>query len=619
VGGQAGKKDPLLGVLVDGKYRVEKKLGGGGMGLVYMATHEMMDRTVALKMLHKHLADSEAEGEFLERFKREAQATASIEHPNAITIHDFGIHEEAPFLVMQYIEGRALKDVLLETGALPLERTLPLMIQVCAAVAEAHRHNIIHRDLKPDNIMISERPDASERATVLDFGIAKIVGADDGNTSVTKVGSVIGTPQYMSPEQVHGKALDARSDLYAVGIILFEMCTGKVPFDSDSAVGLMMKHISEPPPAPRSLAPDADIPPRLEAAMLKALEKDPDDRFQDMLDFSAELEAIAMEVIPEAAAIFLARETLGVSSTIPGGIPAYQDASPTNSTFSTKKLAGSTKKLAGIGGSILIVLLLAIYLVVNAGDDADDSSASIEASNTRPVVTVDVPEKNPQPVEIDERSQAELVQATELIKAEEYDTAESLLKNIIIQYPELAKAHFQLGELYISRDEFNDAVLSLQRASKLQSDTAKYYESLGYAYGRLKRFQDSVRAYLETVRLKPEEPLSHNNLGFAYLKLGELEDAENSFKVTLRLDKEYARAYYNLAEVYKQRKDWERRALALKGAVGVDTENSAAHLALAEAYEQLDLNKQALKSAEKALKLKPRSKKAKRLVARLKK
>lgn len=609
---KAEKKDPLLGQLVDGKYRVEKKLGGGGMGLVYRATHEMMDRTVALKMLHKHLAGSEGEGEFLERFKREAQATACIEHPNAITIHDFGIYKEAPFLVMQYIEGRSLKDLLLEHGALPLERALPLIIQVSAAVAEAHRRSIVHRDLKPDNIMISERPDGTERATVLDFGIAKIVGADDSNTTVTKVGSVIGTPQYMSPEQVHGKELDARSDLYAVGIILFEMCTGKVPFDSDSAVGLMMKHISEAAPNPRSIAPEANIPPRLERAILKTLEKDPQERFQSMHEFSAELESIALELMPDLASTFLARETLGVSSTIPVGL------SSKNTSTSTLHTSQIQKWILALFGLLLCIGAL-VYLL--SGSSESNSRQETTASDLQEKETVKEKKEElvtePPQREIDERTKAELVQAKDFISKKKYDSAETMLKSIIIQYPEVSEAHYLLGELFISTEEYNDAVLSLQRASKLEPDDAKNYVSLGYAYGRLSRFQDAVKSYLETVRLQPKDPLAHNNLGFAYLKLGELENAENSFKAALRLDKSYSRAYYNLAEVYELRKDWERRALALKGAVGVDTENAAAFLALAEAYKKLDLLPQAREAAERAQEINPRSKRTKRFLKSL--
>jgi len=288
-------KDNLLGRVIGGKYRLEEVLGRGGMGLVYRATHTLMDRTVAVKMLHRKLLDEADQEEFRERFQREAKMHASVSHPHAVAIHDYGFHEGCPFLVMQYIEGKNLKQILKDEGKLERSRVLPFIIQISEALHEAHEVGLVHRDLKPDNIMITTLRDNREMALLLDFGIAKSFTAEQPSSKGTLSGSVLGTPQYMSPEQIKGEAIDARSDIYAIGVMLYEFCTWKRPFSGDSAMMLMMSHMNEVPQAPRSVAPERNIPASLERVILRALEKNPDDRQQDLRQLVAELRAAVPE------------------------------------------------------------------------------------------------------------------------------------------------------------------------------------------------------------------------------------------------------------------------------------------------------------------------------------
>jgi eukaryotic-like serine/threonine-protein kinase len=278
------------------KYKIIEMLGQGGMGTVYKAEHVLMNRTVAIKILHSQsLTDPSA----VERFKREAQLASKLSHPNAITLHDFGIEEGSPYLVMEYVEGKTLGRIVASDGMLSTQRIVAILSQVCTALAEAHRQGIVHRDLKPDNIMVTLREDGTETAKLLDFGLSKVIGAE--NVNLTQTGMVVGTPKYMSPEQTRDQALDARSDIYSVGVILYELLSGRAPFVAQDKVDLLVKHLHEEP-APLDFTKDgAAIPQALAQVARKALSKEPEKRQQNMEQFINELEQAASTVEKSAA------------------------------------------------------------------------------------------------------------------------------------------------------------------------------------------------------------------------------------------------------------------------------------------------------------------------------
>ena len=255
-----------------GNYRVVEHLGRGGMATVYKAYQPALERYVAIKVIHEQLASQDEQ--FFKRFRREAKAVASLHHPNIVPVFDFGVEGNIPYMVMEYLEGHSLKAVLQaanERGeTMPLEEVRHILKDLAGAVDYAYQQGIVHHDIKPDNVMITTKG----HVILTDFGIAKIAGG----TQVTTMGAVLGTPAYMSPEQGKGERGDQRSDVYALGILLFEMVTGRVPFDADTPLAVIFKHISDPLPLPRSLNPA--IPQRVEQVILKALAKNPDDRFQ---------------------------------------------------------------------------------------------------------------------------------------------------------------------------------------------------------------------------------------------------------------------------------------------------------------------------------------------------
>src|SRR3954463_10213956 len=264
------------GTVVDGRYSIISRLGSGGMADVYCAQDLQLGRKVALKLLYRRFAEDE---EFVERFKREASAAAGLQHPNVVGVYDRGEWDGTFYIAMEYLEGRSLKQVLQEEGPLAPERAIDIVVQILRAARFAHQRGVIHRDIKPHNVILDEEG----RAKVTDFGIAR-AGASD----MTETGSIMGTAQYLSPEQAQGQPVSPRSDLYSIGVMLYELLTGRVPFDAESPVAIAVRPGSDRPVPPAELNPG--IPPALDAVVMKALEKDPARRFADADAFIAALE-----------------------------------------------------------------------------------------------------------------------------------------------------------------------------------------------------------------------------------------------------------------------------------------------------------------------------------------
>jgi eukaryotic-like serine/threonine-protein kinase len=266
-------------VLIDGRYRILHHVGSGGMADVYCAEDTHLGRRVAVKLLYRRFAQDK---EFVERFRREASAAAALQHPNVVNVYDRGEFDGTYYIAMEFCQGLSLKDLITREAPLPIERAIEITLQVLVAARFAHRRGVIHRDLKPQNVIID--PDEREDAVkVADFGIARA-----GSSDITEVGAIMGTAQYLSPEQAQGRPVTEASDLYSIGVVLFEMLIGRAPFEGDSAVAIALKHVSQPPPPPRELRPE--IPPQLEAVVMKALAKDAADRYSDADSFIRDLE-----------------------------------------------------------------------------------------------------------------------------------------------------------------------------------------------------------------------------------------------------------------------------------------------------------------------------------------
>jgi serine/threonine-protein kinase len=291
--------DGLIGQTLANKYRVEELINEGGMGAVYRSTHVLMEKTVAIKVLHPALA---ADDKIVARFSREARAASRISHPHALNVTDFGESDNGiVFLVMEYLHGKTLKEVIHEDGPMPLPRVVEIIRQVCGALEAAHGEGVVHRDLKSDNIMLVDVSGGGDWAKVLDFGIAKITEKVGQDPALTAPNLIIGTPQYMSPEQCsQASEIDARSDIYSLGIILFEMLVGHVPFTGESPTAIMMKQLQDAPPS--ILEERKDLPSAVGRVVTRALAKRPEDRFQTVGELSESLAQSAEDMTPAIAA-----------------------------------------------------------------------------------------------------------------------------------------------------------------------------------------------------------------------------------------------------------------------------------------------------------------------------
>jgi serine/threonine-protein kinase len=351
------------GTLIDGRYRVVQKIGAGGMADVYRAEDTHLGRDVALKLLHARFAQDR---EFVERFRREASSAAGLQHPNVVGVYDRGEFDGTYYIAMEYCEGRSLKDIVART-ALDPQRAIAIAKQILVAARFAHRRNVIHRDLKPHNVIL----DDEDNVKVTDFGIAR-AGASD----ITEVGAIMGTAQYLSPEQAQGRPVTEASDLYSIGIVLFEMLTGRAPFDGDSAVAVALKHVNQEPPSPREFVPA--LPPELEAVVLKSLAKDPAHRYRDADSFIKDLEVVEQRlrqgpVDVESTAVFapLAVDTAPTALAPPPPAPPPPPPPPPPVQEPPEQEPPEQRRRRWLAAAIVAALAglaLLLFLLLGSGD-----------------------------------------------------------------------------------------------------------------------------------------------------------------------------------------------------------------------------------------------------------
>lgn len=281
-------EDPLLGFVIEGRYRIDSVIGQGSAGTVYKATQELIGREVAVKVLHDYLVSDK---EFQSRFTQEAKASSRLSHPNIITIYDFGIIPQGgrPYIAMDLLKGTPLSDLIHERGNLTLEEAIPIFKQVCGALGEAHRQGVVHRDIKPENIVLIERSGHKLFPIVVDFGIARLVQEESEQAKITRTGTVCGSPTYMSPEQCTSSKVDHLSDIYSLAVVIYETLTGEVPFLSEDLTEVMAMHLSREPRPLNQVKAGLKFPDGLTEVVSKALSKAPQERFQTMEEFAEAL------------------------------------------------------------------------------------------------------------------------------------------------------------------------------------------------------------------------------------------------------------------------------------------------------------------------------------------
>jgi serine/threonine-protein kinase len=336
----------VVGEVIGDRYELEELVGSGGMSSVFRARDRLLERHVALKILHAHYGHDQ---DSVERFRREARAVAQLSHPGIVAVIDRGEADGSQFIVFEYVDGQTLKDLVEERGPLPVHDAVRLAIDVARGLAFAHANGLVHRDVKPQNVLLN----GDGRPKVTDFGIARSLDV----AGVTQTGTVMGTSHYMAPEQASGRRVDAQSDVYSLGAVLYELLTGEVPFDADSFVAVAMRHVHEPAPSVLERRPDCPL--RLAAAVDRALAKDPADRFPTMNAFAAELEAVQADLErgdPESATTMIVPGRV-----VPGPRPARRPPP------SRGRRGISWPLLVSLLGLVLLVAAIAGIIVTRGG------------------------------------------------------------------------------------------------------------------------------------------------------------------------------------------------------------------------------------------------------------
>jgi len=345
------------GDVVGGRYTIEEVLGRGGMSSVYRAHDRVLERDVALKVLNQALSD---DPEHVERFRREARAIAQLSHPNLVTVIDRGLVEECEFIVFELVRGANLKELLVERRALPVEEALGLVRQAARGLGYAHAHGVVHRDVKPQNVLVDELGTAK----VTDFGIARLLEHDG---TITQSGTIMGTSDYLSPEQATGKEVDDRADQYSLGVLLFELLTGEVPYDGDGMVTVALKHVHDPVPSVRTRRPE--VSPRVDALVRRMMAKRPEDRFASLDDLISELD----ECLAESGAEPI--DPAALTAVVPPPPPRPEHERSRGRRMPWQLLAGLAVLAAGIAG---VWAVATGRIDPSGGDDGRAPAAAVD-------------------------------------------------------------------------------------------------------------------------------------------------------------------------------------------------------------------------------------------------
>ena len=504
--------EPKVGDILDSRYRITGLLGTGGMGSVYRAEHVTIRRPVAIKVLHPNFAD---DPDYAKRFEREAFVTGRTDHPNCVTVSDFGPLAGGGFyLVMELVDGVLLADVLDDVDRMPPRRALHIIRHVLRGLGHAHANGIVHRDVKPANVILVKQDNDEDFAKILDFGIAKLVDAaashDPANNQLTRVGTTVGTPTYVAPEQAVGGVVDARSDLYSVSIMLYEMIAGRPPFQDEDTVRVLAKHLSAPVPAMADLAPDVVVSAAVEEMIRKGLSKDKAERYPNAAAYIAAIDDLfARHMVdglgPSDSAgrpISLSDTGLAMATPVPArpgpmAVPAVvvsgaMDAlsGPNSARMTSQAEPGvvtstsvvrlrslGRRKLAIIGGLLGAVVLIALIASNSGGAKgkpvAKSSATAARASGKKPDG-----EKPPAPVVSDDARRKVLYQADDLINKRKPAQAIALIKKQIPDADNDAAAQVMLGHAYMADERPMEGLKAYWRVVDLEKKLAQSSEKL---------------------------------------------------------------------------------------------------------------------------------------------
>ena len=438
--------DPLIGAVVGERYRIVSRIGVGGMGAVYRAEHTMMRRDLAIKVLLSELGGRE---EFARRFEREAESASRLAHPNIITVTDFGRTPDGSlFLAMEFLAGDSLTTAI-NGGPLPRERALGIIRQILRGLDHAHGAGVVHRDLKPDNIMLVERDGQRDVVKILDFGIAKVTEPASGQEVLTQAGVIFGTPEYLSPEQAVGESVDARADLYAAGVILYEMLAGRRPFESEDKVKIISMHLSHAPPRIREVDPTVDVPFALEQVVLQALEKHRENRFASATAF--------LQALEDSEAVVDPALPLEIDATSPHIALDAPAASTTGETVPIGVPRPAPWRRARAAAVVLALGALTVLGVLGYRVRVHHKGAGPSALTSTPV----------EPAPAEPALATELKKVEALLEAGNTAAARLTLEEQLAKRPQDARVHYMLGRVAFSDNRHADGLASYRQAITL--------------------------------------------------------------------------------------------------------------------------------------------------------
>jgi serine/threonine-protein kinase len=388
--------DPLIGRIINDRFRIVSMIARGGMGKVYRAEQVPLGREVALKVLHPNYS-GDSDPEFHKRFFLEASTTAKLTHPNTVSIFDYGrTEDDVYYIAMELLDGKTLHRALRESGPMEPARILHITAQICRSLREAHELGVIHRDLKPANIYLVVHGDESEFVKVLDFGLVKSL--EDTGEELTQTGLFMGSPKYMSPEQIRGERVDGRADVYSLGVIMYEMLTGKVPFDRTNSVNILMAHVHESPPRMAEINPNVTVPSLLEQVVMKAMAKKPDDRYPSMDALLFALKEIADPLInPDISG----RISLLSSGAFPASDAPLRESRPTPSAPISAHPPASKHRVSKLVGAVSIAVLASVGALAFQRRTAPELPAPDLASSPLPPAAPPNPETPPPPLAVE--------------------------------------------------------------------------------------------------------------------------------------------------------------------------------------------------------------------------
>ncbi|NOZ85123.1 MAG: protein kinase [Deltaproteobacteria bacterium] len=555
---EAAKKpsaDPYIGRKIKDNFLVLELIGQGGMGKVYRAEQISLGKKVCLKILHQNMV---GDPDLAKRFHREARAASRLNHPNSINIIDFGTAEDGClFMAMEYVEGIELGELIENEFPLPAKRIVNILSQVCSALAEAHEHKVVHRDLKPENILIEKRRDGEDFVKVLDFGIAKVLDPQEDEiaaANLTKAGVVCGTPEYMSPEQAKGEPLDSRSDIYSLGVILYQMLTKDIPFHAPTSMGIVTKHLLEPPVPPSRIRPE--VPGPLETVCMRALKKDRNRRQSSALEFKAELEQaleaikIGSPVASKPVPLPAAKKPIAQVDTGQDGVPdstetpfptmngqgrppiAVKAAPPSSTPPLTAEepvmvpvKGGKHRMLIFSGMGIAAIILVVVLYFVFAGkkNRALDTGAANDIKNVKTNATASNDNRNSGHVNNGTQQQAgssgkqgteskqDLHASNANANISPPGSKSSVHKKKKRHGSRIARtsriksaiAYYKKGNELFLQGEIKAAIMNYRKAIKYNKNMANAYKKLGTCYMGQQKMKTAKAYYKKYLRLKP--------------------------------------------------------------------------------------------------------------------